>query len=143
MTDGRECLVGVRGGVAMSGEVFCHRLHAAFLQAARVGNHMLRHSVGIFTKRAVSDHRIGRVGVDVGVGCEIHLYAHSSELPCAFASVVVYQVIVVCSAQCHIVREAGSAGYAHRKAPFAVEGYDERYSCYTLRVVDHVDILFD
>ena len=106
--DHRHVVVRVDGGVAVAGKVLGARGHAGGLQAANPGGGMAGDEVRIGAERAHADHRVVRVGVDVGVGGEVERDAEAGEFLTQMASDRRGQVDIVGGAE----REVAGAGAA-------------------------------
>ena len=65
MVDDRQVVVRVDGRVAVAREVLRARGDTAVLQAPDHGRAKPADEVGVVAERAVADHRVLRVGVDV------------------------------------------------------------------------------
>ena len=125
----------------MAGEMLGHGLHAAVLEALRVGRAEAAHTGCILAERALAYHGVRRVGVDVEHRGEVHLYAHEAALARHLAAILVEQALVAHGAKAHVAREARGVLDAHREAPLAVEGHEQGHACELLRVVGDGGVL--
>ncbi len=113
-------------GVAVAGEVLGDRHHAVLGVGVGLGQHHLRHRVRVGAEGADTDHRVVRVGVDVGVGGVVEVDPHRGELVRRGGRAQGGEFGVAGGADRHRVGEQGSHRHAHDAPLFLVDAEEQR-----------------
>ena len=118
--------VGVGSGVAVTREMF-HRGYQAFtLHPHGVSHTFFAYFFRILTKTTHPDDGVGRIGIDVDHRRKIHMDAHALALLGHLLTHLINQLIVVDSAQSHLIGISDGVLESHGQAPFRIDGDHKR-----------------
>ena len=113
----------------MSGKVFHAGYQTFALHSECVGRSLFPYDLRVFAKAAHPDNRVGRVGIDIGNRCEIHMDAHSQALLRDLLAHIINQFVVGDGAKRHLIRIGDGVFKSHSEAPFRVNAnHDGRLS---------------
>ena len=112
MMNGRQRIMGIFGGIAMSGEMLGDRQDALPFQPTGIRKPFVSHRLRILAEGAEADHRVVGIAVD----------------------------IILNRPQQHVLRETGRTGEAHGKSPFAVQRHEHRDTGGFLQAVRHLGL---
>ena len=140
MMNGRQRIMGIFGGIAMSGEMLGDRQDALPFQPTGIRKPFVSHRLRILAEGAEADHRVVGIAVDIHIGCEIDMDSHLLALPGDFLAVFGYQAVILNRPQHHVLRETGRTGEAHGKSPFAVQRHEHRDTGGFLQAVRHLGL---
>ena len=141
--DDGQVVVGIHIRIAVAGEMLRAGHDVDILHALHVGVRFHRYIGAVFPEGARMDDRVGCIVVDIGVRCEIHMYAGAGHLAAYFPAHAVDQVVVLDGPQHQLAWKAhGGLLHAHTEAPFPVNGYHQGQRAELLVAVDEFDLLF-
>ena len=113
MMNGRQRIMGIFGGIAMSWEMLGDRQDALPFQPTGIRKPFVSHRLRILAEGAEADHRVVGIAVDIHIGCELIWIPISFALPGDFLAVFGYQAVILNRPQHHVLRETGRTGEAH------------------------------
>ena len=121
----------------MSWEMFCHGKDARALQASRIGHPLHRYLLRLLTERAQTDHRVIGIAVHIQIGCEIDMNAQFPTLPAYLLAIGLDQSVIGNRPEHHVFRETSCPAQAHRQAPLAIQGDQQRNRGSLLQPIGH------
>ena len=125
----------------MARKMLRYSLYAGVFHTERVCHGSFSDTRRIFAKRPRTDNRIGRIGIDIGIGSEIGLNAEQAAFACNFLAVVIKQTFVFNGPERYILRETGSSGHTHGYTPLPVNRHKHGYTGLALGKISQRDKL--
>ncbi len=126
----------------MPRKVFCSGKNTIALKPASIGQALSANQFGIVAKASHADYRVFRIAVHIHHGGKIHVNSHPFALFGNLAPHFVDQIIVLNSAQCHLIRIGNGLSEAHGQAPFGINGNEKGRSGVLLPFVGLIQLRF-
>ena len=124
--DDRQVMMGIYRGVPMTRKMFSVSQNSGAFHTFHEGDTFLDNILTVLTKRAISNNRIFRIGIDIQIGCKINVYAQSIGMLSYLKTDFLHNRTILDGAQGHIPRKGIGRIESHGQSPFRIHPYQQR-----------------
>jgi len=128
--------VGIAPGIAVPRKMLGHGSHPFILQPFCIGQNFQCYILFLLPEGSDVNHRIVRIGVDVGHGGEIHVDADALQLPADLPAHLINQSGILYSPQTLSDREIRNAVEPEPQSRLRIGGHQKRHPRCFLKIVD-------